>query len=83
MKTCKHLLPAVGRFFFFSISLSAQLLEAVDYTPAPGDSTVFNIELPALVSKTKFNATPAFYKHLFIFGDGNFLFGESQEKDRI
>jgi hypothetical protein len=80
MKTCKHLLLAVGLFFFFSISLSAQLLQAVDYTPAPGDSTVFNIELPALVSKTKFKATPAFYKHLFIFGDGNFLFGESQEK---
>ncbi|MEL7424630.1 MAG: hypothetical protein AAFN81_16705, partial [Bacteroidota bacterium] len=67
-------------FLFSSTFSSAQIFEAVDLTPAPGDSTSFSIELAPLVSKTKYEATPAYYKHVLIYGDGNWSFGESAEK---
>ena len=74
-----HLYLLAGLLLFTTSSYS-QLFEALDMTPAGGDSTLFSIELPQLATKTKFAATPAYYKHIFIYGDGNFRFEESGNK---
>ena len=67
-------------FLLSYTSSSAQIFEAISPIAVAGDSTDFSIELPPLVSKTKFDPTAAYYKHVLIYGDGNFSFTESGEK---
>ncbi len=69
-------------FLFFTASISAQTFTAEGITGS-GDSTVFQVDYPKLVEKTKAQPTPPFYQHLYLFGDGNFLYSSSSTEDTV
>jgi hypothetical protein len=67
---------------FFSTSLFSQDFKT-EALPGVGDSTSFLIEYAPLPKKTKAQPTTPFYQHLYIFGDGNFKFGQGETADTV
>jgi hypothetical protein len=79
MKTCIQLLLVC---LLFGLGPLPQLVAQADalptekatlkYTDLPGPAVEFTYELPALTKIEGYKSKQPYYRHLFIFGDGNF-----------
>lgn len=77
MKPIIRLFTLVVLTLVLTFPAYTQKLDAIDQ--GAGTYT-FTIELPKLEAKTKEVPTKPFYKHTILFGDGTFLFFDSDEK---